>query len=176
MRNTIKRFNSPSIAIIALVLALTAGITVAFRSPIAAQGDDEAAARQALLQNAAGFERNDLAAVSAVWADDEAVTVFENGSANYGWADYRDHHLGPEIKEMKNVKYPLTDIKVRVSGKTAWATFKYAISADFRERHMDSNGLGTAVLEKRARGWQIVHWHTSSSRRPPAPAKTAGND
>lgn len=121
-----------------------------------------------LLRNAEGFETGDLAMLDTLWANDENVTVFESGYANYGWADYRDHHLKPEIDEMKNVKYQLTDIKTRVSGNTAWATFKYALSADLKERHVDANGLGTAVLEKRGNDWRIVHWHTSAPRRAPA--------
>lgn len=107
--------------------ALAAGITTSFRETATAQSDNVGAVRAGLLQNAAGFECGDLAALNKVWANDEAVTVFENGHANYGWADYRDHHLVPEMQEMKNTKYTLTDIKPRVAGKTAWATFKYTI-------------------------------------------------
>lgn len=118
-----------------------------------------------LLQNAHGFETGDLNLLDTLWSHDESVTVFESGYANYGWADYRDHHLKPEIEEMKNVKYLLSDIKPRVSGNTAWATFKYAISADLKDRHVDGAGLGTAVLEKRENSWKIVHWHTSAPRR-----------
>ena len=121
-----------------------------------------------LLRNAHGFETGDLAMLNTIWANDEGVTVFESGYANYGWADYRDHHLKPELDEMKNVKYQLSDIKTRVSGNTAWATFKYALSADLKERHVDAKGLGTAVLEKRGNDWKIVHWHTSAPRRPAA--------
>ena len=131
---------------------------------------DGTAVRDVLLQNAAAFERRDIETLNKVWAQDEALTVFESGSANYGWADYRDHHLVPEMAEMNNTKYTLSDIKPQVTGATAWATFKYKISADLKERHVEGSGLGTAVLEKRAGRWQIVHWHTSSTRRPPAPA------
>lgn len=121
-----------------------------------------------LTRNAQGFETGDLAMLDSIWAHDDGVTVFESGYANYGWADYRDHHLKPEIDEMKNVKYQLSDIKTRMSGNTAWATFKYALSADLKERHVDAAGLGTAVLEKRGNDWKIVHWHTSAPRRPAA--------
>ena len=134
----------------------------------AANPNDPVAA--VLMRNAQGFETADLAMLDTLWAHDDGVTVFESGYANYGWADYRDHHLKPEIDEMKNVKYTLSDIKTRVSGNTAWATFKYALSADLKERHVDANGLGTAVLEKRGKDWKIVHWHTSAPRRPAQPA------
>ena len=134
--------------------------------------NSDAEVRAVLTQYTAAVERGDLEAVSKLWSNDESVTVIENGHANYGWADYRDHHLGPELKEMKNVKYALTDIKVNLAGHAAWATFKYTIAADLKERHVEGGGLGTAILQHGASGWQIVHWHTSSPRRPAAaPAK-----
>ena len=155
-------------------LLLLAAVTVAAHEPpkktsttaASATASDPVAA--VLIRNAHGFETGDLAMLDTLWAHDEGVTVFESGYANYGWKDYRDHHLKPEIEEMKNVRYQLSDIKSRVSGDTAGATFKYTISADLKDRHVDASGLGTAVLEKRAGEWKIVHWHTSAPRRPPA--------
>ena len=159
-----------------LLMALSAAAHEPQKKPdakaAAAKASDPVAA--VLQRNAQGFETGDLVMLDTIWANDESVTVFESGYANYGWADYRDHHLKPEIDEMKNVKYQLNDIKTRVSGNTAWATFKYALSADLKERHVDASGLGTAVLEKRANEWKIVHWHTSAPRRAPAqPAASA---
>lgn len=119
-----------------------------------------------------GFARNDMHTLDKIWSNDEAVTVFENGYANYGWADYRNNHLGPEMKEMTNVKYSSSDLKVKISGNVAWATFKYAISGDSAGKHFESGGLGTAILEKRSDRWLIVHWHSSAPRRQPAPSAT----
>jgi hypothetical protein len=102
-----------------------------------------------LQRNAQAFERGDMGALDSIWAADDSVTLFESGHANYGWSDYRENHLKPEIAEMKNVKYRLSDIKPRVEGNTAWATFKYTIEADVHCKHVASGGLGTAVLEKR---------------------------
>lgn len=148
----------------------------ASRSVANAWADDEAAVREALLKSALSFEKNDLTMASQVWANDESVTVFESGHANYGWADYRDHHLVPEMSEMKNTKYSFSDIKIHLAGKTAWATLKYTISADVPDngkmRHVEGSGLGTAVLEQRVGRWQILHWHSSAPRRAPAPAAT----
>ncbi len=156
--------------VLGALLVSTISLFVAQKRSATAQAPDEAAVRETLMRNASGFEKNNMAEVSKVWANDESVTVFESGHANYGWTDYRDNHLGPEMKEMKNTKYTLSDISVKVSGNTAWATFKYAISADIGTRHVDGRGLGTAVLEKRQGQWRIVHWHSSAPRRPPAPA------
>jgi len=45
------------------------------------------------------------------------------------------------------------------------AILKYTISADVmdngKSRHVDGGGLGTAILEKHADVWRIVHWHSS---------------
>ncbi|MGE0129209.1 MAG: nuclear transport factor 2 family protein [Blastocatellales bacterium] len=134
----------------------------------ASGSNSDAEVRAVLTQYTAAVERGDLPAIEKLWSNQESVTVIENGHANYGWADYRDHHLGPELREMKNVKYALTDIKVNLSGHAAWATFKYTIAADLNARHVEGGGMGTAILQHGANGWQIVHWHTSSPRRPAA--------
>jgi ketosteroid isomerase-like protein len=129
--------------------------------------------REVLIKNASAFATGDLRTLEEIWAHDATVTVFENGHANYGWDDYRDHHLKPEIAEMKNVKYELGDIATHVSGDIAWSTFKYSIAADLTDRHVEGAGLGTAVLELRSGSWKIVHWHTSAPRTKAnaAPAK-----
>ena len=150
---------------VALVVAATAAVSF---GGVGAAQDPAEHVRELLARNAAAFERGDMAALDKLWANDESVTVFESGHANYGWADYRDNHLGPELKEMKNVKYALSDVRAKVSGATAWATFKYALSADAGGRRVEVSGLGTAVLERRGQEWQIVHWHTSAPRRQPA--------
>src|SRR5262245_59737941 len=153
--------------------ALIAAVAVFSAVYSFAQGNDEAAVRDVLLRSAASFEKNDQAEATRVWVNDESLTVFESGHANYGWADYRDHHLFPEMAEMKNGKYSFSDIKIRVSGDTAWATMKYSIAADVGEagktRHVEGAGLATAVLEKRDGQWRIVHWHSSAPRRAPSP-------
>ena len=137
-----------------------------------AQTDDEKLVREVLTKNTTAFAQNDLATLDKIWANDEGVTVFENGHANYGWTDYRNNHLAPEMKEMKNVKYASSDEKIKIDGKTAWATFKYTISGDSEGKHFDSGGLGTAILEKRGGRWLIVHWHSSAPRRQPTPSPT----
>ena len=176
MQNSLRRIKSR----FALLVVLTVfGLVTVIAYAVTAHVDDEAMVRDALMKSAASFEKNDIAMASQVWVNDESLTVFESGHANYGWADYRDHHLVPEMGEMKNTKYGFTDIKIHLAGKTAWATFKYTISADVpdngKTRHVDGGGLGTAVLEQRDGRWQIVHWHSSAPRRAPAPSATPKN-
>ena len=170
MKKRTKKLEIRVAVVAAVVLGLVA--TVAFRITASAQGDNEKAVIEVLQQEAAAFEKGDVEALNKFWANDEWVSVFESGGADIGWANYRDHHLIPEMKELKNTKHTLSDIRVRVAGKTAWATFKYALAGDLKDRHIDVNGLGTAVLEERNGRWLIVHRHTSARRRAPAPTPT----
>jgi ketosteroid isomerase-like protein len=153
----------------AIVLCVSGSILF---STVAAQTNEVKAVTDVLTKEAAAVEKGDLAALDKIWANSEDVTVFESGHANYGWTDYRNNHLAPELKEFKNTKYSFSDLKVKVDGKTAWATFKYLLAADIGTRRIESGGLGTAILEKRDGRWQIVHWHSSAPRRQPSPSPT----
>src|SRR5947208_4507482 len=97
-----------------------------------AASDPKADVASVLRSNARAFEQHDMKTLDSLWSHSDDVTVFENGHANYGWTDYREHHLKLEVEEMKNVKYELADIRTRVSSKTAWSTFKYRISAEYK--------------------------------------------
>ena len=171
-----KGWNFGSALLVTVAIAAFAGVSLGYRQTAFGQNSDEAALRQALLKSASSFAQNDMATATQVWVNDESLTVFESGHANYGWADYRDNHLGPEMREMKNTAYTFSDIKIHLAGKTAWATFKYTIAADVmdngKQRHVDGGGLGTAILEQRDGQWRIVHWHSSAPRRAPAPSPT----
>lgn len=153
---------------VAFAASIVVGLFFIGTQDASAQTAEIKAVTEVLTQEAAAVERGDLVTLDKLWANTADVTVFESGHANYGWDDYRNHHLAPELKEFKNTKYSFTDLKVKVDGKTAWATFKYSLAADMGSRKVESGGLGTAVLEKRDGNWRIVHWHSSSPRRVPA--------
>ncbi|MBX3295677.1 MAG: nuclear transport factor 2 family protein [Acidobacteria bacterium] len=159
------------------IVGVALAISIAFvgfsvNESISAQTDEVKSVTDVMTREAVAVEKGDLAALDKIWANSEDVTVFESGHANYGWTDYRNSHLAPELKEFKNTKYSFSDMKVKVDGMTAWATFKYSLAADMGTRKIQSGGLGTAVLEKRGGRWQIVHWHSSAPRRAPAPTPT----
>lgn len=169
----IKKIVSGKISVIVVAFAFAAAIVgFNFYEGVSAQSNEVKAVTDVLTREAQAVEKGDLTALDKIWANSEDVTVFESGHANYGWTDYRNSHLAPELKEFKNTKYAFSDLKVKVDGKTAWATFKYSLSADIRARNIQSGGLGTAVLEKRDGRWQIVHWHSSAPRRAPSPTPT----
>ncbi len=123
----------------------------------------------------AASERNDLAAMDTLYAGD-SLTIIEGAGINRGWSDYRDHHLVPEMKEMKNFRYRPSDIAVHVSGDMAWAEFRYALQADVNGRAVDVVGRGTAILMQKmpmragdtAGQWVVRHTQTSARPRRPA--------
>ena len=150
-------------------LVLGAGVFGIFSGIlVSAQTDEVKAVTDVMMREAVAVEQGDLAALDKIWANSEDVTVFESGHANYGWNDYRNTHLAPELKEFKNTKYSFSDMKVKVDGKTAWATFKYSLAAEMGTRKIESGGLGTAVLEKRdlmPSDAATCCWVRSSARR-----------
>lgn len=118
----------------------------------------------------AAAERNDLRALDTLYAGD-SLTVVEGAGINRGWADYRDHHLAPEMKEMKNFRYRPFEVEARVSGPLAWSMFRYALQADVDGKPIDVVGRGTAILERRGDRWVVRHTQTSSrARRATDPA------
>lgn len=141
-----------------------AGPTVA---PDKSADSTSAAAVVAALFTAA--ERSDIAALDTLYAGD-SLTVIEGSGINRTWADYRDHHLGPELKEMKDFRYRPSEIEIKIRGPIAWAIFRYTLRANVEGRPADVVGRGTAILEKRGNRWVVRHTHTSGrARRPTDP-------
>jgi ketosteroid isomerase-like protein len=110
----------------------------------------------------------DLARLATFYHPD--VTIYEGGGINNGWADYRDNHLGPELKAFQDLQFAHSATKVTMlpGGESAYATSRYTIKAKMGDRLLDSEGLETLLLLKGPDGWKIRHSHTSSrpARRP----------
>ena len=133
------------------------------------QGGDAAEVAATLRDLFAAAERGDLDALDTLYAGD-SLTVIEGAGMNRTWAEYRDHHLAPELKVMKDFQYRPDDIAVRVVGDLAWATFRYGLKAEMNGRAADVVGRGTAILERRGPRWVVRHTHTSGrARRPTDP-------
>ncbi|HXG69262.1 MAG TPA: DUF1775 domain-containing protein [Gemmatimonadaceae bacterium] len=115
----------------------------------------------------AAFNAKDLDRLATFYHPD--ATIYEGGGINRGWADYRDHHLGPELKAFANLQFAHSDTLVRMTGPdSAYATSAYSLKAKMGERDIDSGGLETLVLVKEGGAWKIRHSHTSSRPRRPA--------
>ena len=144
-------------------------------TPATSQRNDEAGATATLRAVFAAAERNDMKALDTLYAGD-SLTVVEGAGINRGWIDYRDHHLAPEMKEVKNFHYRPVDIEMHVAGSTAWAIFRYNLKGEMGARTLDNVGRGTAILERRGSGssarWVVRHTQTSSRARRPSDPPT----
>lgn len=135
---------------------------------VAAAQDESRVVSQWLASYDAAFNAKDLEKLATFYHPD--VTVYEGAGINNDWADYRDRHLGPELKAFQNLQFAQSDIAVTVhpGGQSAYATSRYTIKAKMGERDVDSEGLATYVLIKTPDGrWQIRHSHTSGRARKP---------
>ncbi len=150
-------------ALLAVAVLLSAGSLVP--APTVAQSSDEAAVRRVVEAIAALSQGKDLAGLDTLFAHDAWVRVIEGGGVNQGWVDYRDHHLQPELAEFANFRYRYFEIEPQVRGGVAWAPFRYELVVDTPRGHVEVDGRGTAILEKRRGRWVIVHLHTSGRRR-----------
>ena len=154
----------------ALVLLL-GGLTA--RTSALAEDAPEAAVAAVLDREAAAFAKGDMAGVAACWETEPTSSVFESGYANWGWADYRDNHLGKELAAMKVEKHERKNLHVVSTGDMALALFEFHLKATYEGRTFDVTGLETAVLRRRDGVWRIVHVHTSTPPRRPAEKRKA---
>ena len=152
-------------------LVVTVLLIAAATGALRAQSAGEAGTIETWLKGYdAAFNAKDLERLAGFYHPD--VTIYEGGGVNNGWADYRDHHLGPELKAFENLQFGHSNTKVTLlpGGQSAYVTSEYAIKAKMGERDLDSRGLETLVLIRTSEGWKIRHSHTSSrpARRPGA--------
>ena len=118
----------------------------------------------ALNAYAAAVTSKDIEAM-AEWVTEDLL-IFEGAGVNRGWADYRDHHLGPELEMFEAIDYEFSDIEAEAGDNLGWASFRYSVHIEMPERVSDSAGVGTAVLVKGDDGrWRLRHLHTTPERR-----------
>jgi ketosteroid isomerase-like protein len=99
--------------------------------------------------------------------------VVESGSREGTYAHYRDHHLGPELKEFSSFTYSDYQADVTVDGPYAFATESYTYTIVLKKGPKDAaapapikrRGVATSVLRKNAAGqWQFVVNHNSARK------------
>jgi ketosteroid isomerase-like protein len=132
-----------------MLVVLTIAILASSARIDAQTPKDEAATVEAWLKGYdAAFTAKDLDKLAAFYHPD--VTIYEGGGVNNGWIDYRDHHLGPELKAFENLQFGHVNTKVSIlpGGLTAYATSEYFIKTKMGDRQIDSTGLETLVLIK----------------------------
>jgi ketosteroid isomerase-like protein len=139
-------------------------LIIAISTPVLAQEkpvDARETVRQFVVRHAAAMEKGDFATLDTMYSPDPDVLIIEGGGADKGWQQYRDHHLKPEVKELKGFTYRYDGIRVEVAGDLAWSTFDYTLHAVVKGKPLDIVGKGTLVLRRTTDGWKIAHSHTS---------------
>jgi ketosteroid isomerase-like protein len=132
--------------------------------PVAAQSEEDAV-RAVLVTYAERMQARDLDGMEALVAPERGVHIIEGAGVNHGFADYRDHHLGPELERAKQFTVRYFAVEPQVRGDVAWTSFRYELAVEMSGNQMEMEGRGTAVLERREGRWLIVHLHTSGRRK-----------
>lgn len=148
---------------------IAAAFCLALTSASIAQAPGRDGAAAVLASYKAAIERLDTTGVESLFAPD--AIVIESGKVEGTFADYRDHHLGPELKEFKSFSFHDYKVEIRIEGPIAVATETYGYRIVLKtDEVVDRLGVASSVLKWNGQAWQIVSTH-SSSRRPKAPAK-----
>lgn len=143
--------NSSSVKVSLLLIALAC-----LGGPLSAQTPDrnETAVRALVQQFEDGLKQRNLKTIEAVVVED--LVAFENGHRNDGWADFRDNHLVPEMKEPASPSKS-EFVRVKASGEISWAYTKTDMQLTRKSGEQVNAVLWSVyILEKRKGEWKIV--------------------
>jgi ketosteroid isomerase-like protein len=105
---------------------------------------------------------------------DPNLLILEGIHTNTGWADYRDNHIGPEMKEWKEFKVADPKVlEVAVAGDFAYVVEQTSITIVMADNTVVIDAAETFVLRKGPEGWKIKHLHYSGKPRANSPPATA---
>ena len=149
-----------------LALAVLAGLGLAGFLATQSRGQQsEKELRALVLKIVASWETMDFAKIEPYYAADADLSYFDLAPMKYNnWAEYRAGAQKGLFEPNSSIKAKMNDdLRVHSSGKFAWATFTFGADLTSKQgatTHVD--GRWTMVLEKRAKGWIVVHEHVSA--------------
>jgi len=113
----------------------------------------------------ASWETMDFAKIEPYYAADTDLTYFDLAPLKYNnWGEYRAGAQKGLFEPNNSIKAKMNDdLRVHSSGKFAWATFTFGADITSKQgatTHLDARW--TMILEKRAKGWIVVHEHVSA--------------
>lgn len=133
-----------------------------------AQPPDREGAATALSSYKSAIERLDVTDVDKLFTPD--AVIIESGKVEGNFNAYRDHHLGPELKEFASFKFENYKVDIQVEGPVAIATETYTYRIVLKTGEtIDRLGAATSALKWNGQAWLIFTTH-SSSRKPKVPA------
>jgi ketosteroid isomerase-like protein len=124
----------------------------------------ERALRTLIPKIVASWETFDLAKIEPYYATDPDFAYFDLAPMKYNnWAEYRAGAPKVLFEPNKSIKLKVNDdLRVHSRAGLAWATFTFGADITNKQgatSHLD--GRWTMVLEKRPKGWIVVHEHVS---------------
>lgn len=137
----------------------------------APSSSDPQAVKTVLSTYKSALEKLDLTGVEALFAP--VSEIVESGKVEGAYANYRDHHIGPELGHFKSFQFSDYKVDVRIEGPVALATetYRYTIVLKDKPEPIERQGVATSVLKKIDGRWKILATHSSSRvpRKTPAP-------
>ncbi len=120
---------------------------------------DTSAVTSVIEQQAAAWNRGDLAGFMASYAKIDNLVFTSGGQVRRGWQDAFDHYrakYGTDRKAMGHLVFGVTQIDaVGADAAVVLGTWKLT------ESENPGNGVFSLVFERRPEGWRIIHDHTS---------------
>ena len=151
------RFLWTSQAVIVVALAGSAG---------AEAQDAPAAPTEVAGAYLAAMASGDLDAAEALFAAHSSI--FETGGQEGDWAQYREHHIGPELAQIESFSISKREPEMQKSqdGSMAFVAWpiEYRIALQ-DQRVIESRGTVTFVLVREDQGFRIRHLHWSSRKK-----------
>lgn len=100
----------------------------------------------------------------------EDSQVFESGGIEGTYANYVEHHIGPELDHFNSFTFSDYTIDVQVDLPYAFTTETYVYTLDLKEnieknrksRIIKKKGVATSILKKENDTWKIIKTHSSS--------------
>lgn len=152
-------------------LFLNSGWNASAADKISAPAKSSQGASQAFLNAVneyyAALEAKDLDHLSRIVDSD--LIMLEGTYKNVGWADFRDHHIGPEMKEWKSFKARDRKlIAAEARGSMGYAIEELTYDMDLPKERVVLSAVETFILVKSSSGtWKIRHVHSSAKKRAP---------
>lgn len=146
-------------------MTLVASLLLAITSLQATSADREEEALRVLVPKiVAAWGTLDISKVDPYYATDPDFAYFDIAPMKYNnWKEYREGVQKAFFEPNRSIEAKINDLRVHRRGSLAWATFTAAldiVSKQGAASHM--NVRWTMVLEKRAKGWIVVHEHVSA--------------
>ena len=112
------------------------------------------------------FEKLTTEGTFELFAEDSQV--FESGGVEGSYANYIEHHIGPELGHFDKFEFSDYEIDVQVDEPYAFTTETYiytiVIKPDEKgeSKTVRKKGVATSILKKIDGNWKIIKTHSSS--------------